>query len=125
MKILLINALILKDKNYINLGTSILGTILHNNGYEVEIIDFNYLFNSGVLPISCLENFNYDIMGDLILSKEPDIVCFSTMINSYHISIILADYIKSHSAKTKVIFGGPQASLCAYETVKNLISLML
>lgn len=119
MKIIFINSIIRNKKNSIQLGTAILATILRQNNYCVEIIDFNYLCNSGEISSKAFEEEDYRTFGNYLLSKKPDVVCFSTMANSFFISILIAKYIRENESKIKIVFGGPQVSLCALDSMNN------
>lgn len=107
-----------ENKSYINLGTLSLATILKNNNYNVEIIDFNYLYRKDYLEY--YNNYNEDIdnMVNYILKFNPKIVDFYTMTNSYYISLVLAKKLKIMRPNIKILFGGPQASLTAIDSMK-------
>ncbi|SHK02432.1 B12-binding domain-containing radical SAM protein [Paramaledivibacter caminithermalis] len=118
-KIIFINS-IDKYKSHLQIPIGILSlaTVLKNEDYDVEIIDFNHLFVHGLLETGCSTKENISIMGDYILKKQPSIVCFYTMCNSYHNSLILSKYIKDRRKNIKVLFGGPQASLTSEISLK-------
>ena len=54
-----------------------------------------------------------------ILSLHPKIIGFSTWCISYPASILIARALKKLSTEISVIFGGPQASVMAEETLKT------
>jgi len=56
---------------------------------------------------------------EAIMSQDPQVVGFSTMCNSYHLLLRLARRCKEINPEVQVIFGGPQASLTARETVAH------
>ncbi|KNY28932.1 B12-binding domain-containing radical SAM protein [Pseudobacteroides cellulosolvens] len=117
MKILFINSI--HDGKVTNqIGTLSLATILNSNGHNAEIADFNYLFKMGIVKKKHNKQEDIHSMGSYILSKAPDIVGFSCMCNSYHIFIELSKYIREKSPNIKILFGGPQATLTAEETLK-------
>lgn len=107
-----------KNHSTLPLGLLSLGTILKKNGYEVQIIDFNHLFEQK--QIRTLDNYkgNINEMTDYILSQEPQIIGFYTMCNSYHNSILLSQKIKYKKPDVKIMLGGPQASFTAKSSLK-------
>lgn len=119
MDVLIINAYISQETNYFQIGTAILESVLKKHNIPVEIIDFNYLTNTGEIDIALLYNMEYAKLAKLLLLKQPKIVCFSTMANSYHISILLAKELKRLDNNIKIVFGGPQASLTYEYTLTN------
>lgn len=101
------------------LGLLSLATILKDNDICVEVIDFKHEFIvRGYRP---KEKVNEEIqqISECILRKEPKIVCFYTLCSNYHIVIMVARRIKELNAGVKIVFGGPQATLTAIETMKN------
>lgn len=98
------------------LGILSLATILKDN-YDVEVIDFQYIYNKNIL------NFENDMEKDMpnmkqyILNKKPDLICIYTMCNTYHLTLVLSKAIKEYDKNIKIILGGPQASLTATETL--------
>lgn len=122
MKITLVN---LKDSYHKReysvdmLGMLSLATIIsQESSYNVEIIDFQHEFsvNEYVAKQSFMEELQQQF--DRVMSTQPNLVCFYTMCSNYHLSIALAKKIKEESQETKIIFGGPQATLTAEETMK-------
>src|SRR5690349_6795255 len=79
------------------MGILMLGTVLQEKGYRVEICDL-----SG-LPLE--ECFNA-----LEMCKPAEIVGFSTFTVSYHTTLALAKHIRSILPDAKLIAGGPHAS---------------
>ncbi len=85
-------------ENYMRLpllGTLYLGTILHNEGYDVRIYNENIL-STRIDP--------FDI--------KADVFCISTLTVSANRGLLLAQEIRRAHPHSKIIFGGIHASLC-------------
>ena len=54
-----------------------------------------------------------------ILKSKPDIIGFSTWCITYAASLLVAQEIKKLAPNIPIIYGGPQASILASETLKN------
>lgn len=93
-------------------GTLVLATILRNAGMDVEILQF-YRFGN-------VDNFADFMEGAVKLVKEkaPKIVSFYTRCDTYHISMKLAQKIKTVFPQIYIVFGGPQADLSAEDTLR-------
>ncbi|WDV48278.1 radical SAM protein [Clostridiaceae bacterium M8S5] len=97
------------------MGTLLLASILKKEGHDVEIVDFGYLQSIGELDDKEFENRDVKYLGQHLIDKKPDVLAFYTMANSYHLSVDMAKYIKDQRPDIKQIFGGPQASVSAYD----------
>ncbi|MBT6005518.1 MAG: hypothetical protein HOG79_07350, partial [Prolixibacteraceae bacterium] len=64
-------------------------------------------------------NENYKNTAADILKAKPNLIGFSTWCIAYPISLLIAKAIKSIDPKVPIIFGGPQASILANETLAN------
>lgn len=93
----------------ISLSSTILGT-----GRKVQIIDLNHEIVNGRLDLS---NSFYEKAASLIVSSSPFMVGFSTMCNSYPISLKLAEMVKKKSPDILILLGGPQASVVDIDTL--------
>jgi radical SAM superfamily enzyme YgiQ (UPF0313 family) len=62
---------------------------------------------------------DYQLAAKDILKKKPDIIGFSTWCITYPASLLTAKEIKQLSPKMTIIFGGPQSSILAIETLKE------
>ena len=76
------------------MGTVYLGTILHNQGYDVRIYNENIM--SGILDP---------------FSIEADVFCISALTVSANRALLLAHEIKHVNADSRVVVGGIHASL--------------
>lgn len=128
MKVGFINAFFLLSTDHFPIGLVSLCTILKKNNINSEIIDFNIVNQSNTILNDDFSEVSITTFGDYILKKEFDIISFYTMANSYHISILIANYIKSKATNITIIFAGPQATVCAEDTLNafpfvDLISL--
>ena len=117
MKILLVP--VMHDGKISNpIGVLSIGTILKNSNYDVEIVDFNYLYYCKIINRGNTKDKMLDEMRDYLLSKNPDIVGLSCMCNCYHVYIELAQKLKKCNPELKVFLGGPQATLTAKQSLE-------
>jgi len=92
-------------------GLLSLATILKQKSYNVEIINFEYLFNKEILPYSNEPAKNFQTMSDYIINKSPEVAGFTTMCNSFHNALLLSELIKKRKGKIKIVLGGPHVSI--------------
>ncbi len=97
------------------MGLLSLAAVLEKSGHEVSLVDFNYALAEGEIRLD--EDFYADASAK-ILSHEPEAVGFSTMCNSYHIALRLAEAVKRKLPQVPIVFGGPQASVADIETLE-------
>ncbi len=95
----------------------VLSTYLKNNGYTVEIIDFDLMIKKD-LSLYKWDNFIKHAIKHIVRLK-PALVGISTICSNYPISIILAKEIKKTLPDTKIILGGHQASAVYKETMEK------
>jgi radical SAM superfamily enzyme YgiQ (UPF0313 family) len=103
----------------IPLGLLSLATILKEKGYNVEIINFNYLFLNKIINYDFDSVKKFEVLTDYIMSKDPDIVGFTTLCNTFHNVLFLSQFIKKRDNKIKIMLGGPQASLLPETILKD------
>ena len=60
---------------------------------------------------------DYRLAAKDILKKKPEIIGFSTWCITYPASLLVAKEIKKLSPKIPIVFGGPQSSILAIETL--------
>jgi radical SAM superfamily enzyme YgiQ (UPF0313 family) len=111
MKILLIPNPILEERqpaSYVPLGILSLATVLHRDGFDVEILDINSL---GSDP-------TFRDIPNAIIERNPDVVGFSAWCNLYFDLIKFAGIVKERLPHVKIVFGGVQASNVAWETIE-------
>ena len=96
------------------LGLLSLGAVLESVGHQVVLVDFNYALSKRDLFLD--DNF-YSNAAARIEALSPDLVGFSTMCNSYHIALRMAEAVKSRLPRIPVLFGGPQSSVIDAETL--------
>ncbi|MEQ8170102.1 MAG: radical SAM protein [Candidatus Eremiobacterota bacterium] len=107
------------SRHIISTGLLSLATVLKQKGYDVEILSFTYLFTQKIIDYSPDQMKKLEIMCDFIINKKPDIVGFTTMCNSFHNSLLLAELIKKRDDKIKIILGGPQTSVFPERILKE------
>lgn len=100
--------------NCVSNGTMLLGTKLLQAGFSVDIVrfgQFDSYMNEYELFISQITNH--------ILEINPKCISFYTLWPYYHISLRIANEIKQRNQEIIVVFGGPQSSATAVETMKT------
>lgn len=107
-----------KKINNFTCGLFSLGSILLEKGYDVRIIDVDYLVSSGEISNSLTFSENVENICEYITRDNPDVVSFYTMSNNYYLTIYISKYLKEKNREIKIVFGGPQATLSARETIK-------
>ena len=111
MKILLIPNPILKEGHpapYAPLGILSLATVLHQDEFDVEILDIN----------SISSDPTFRDVPDAIVARKPDVVGFSAWCNSYFDLLKFAGIVREQRPHVKVLFGGVQASNVDRETIE-------
>ena len=99
----------------IPLGLLSLAAVLEQSGHNVSLIDWNHEAVSGKLP---LDAGLYEAAALRLAGNQPDCVGFSTMCNSYHITLRMAEAWKRIRPDVPVLLGGPQASVTDRETLE-------
>lgn len=87
--------------------------------YEVEIINFDYLYYKGDIKFSNNMDDNIKMFAEYIMGYNPKLLLFYTICISYPITLKLAEIIKQQDKEIIIIFGGPQATLTAIETISK------
>lgn len=98
-----------------SLGLLSLAAVLGKAGHEVTLLDPNQEVETGTLSLN--DRF-YDCVADRIVAERPTVVGFSTMCNSYHITLRMAESLKRRLPLIPIVFGGPQASVVDDETLR-------
>lgn len=115
--ILLINPVKIRDSYALfPLGTLTLATILNEKGFKVRIIDFNYLWEKGILEKDKSVDELIEDMSLYIIGLNAKVIGFSTNSSCHHTAIELSRRVKEKS-DSKVFFGGHQSSLTAKDTL--------
>jgi len=96
------------------LGLLTLAAFLDQSGHDVSFADFNYAIAKGEIS---LDRQFYSAAVERIASQQPDLVGFSTMCNSFHITLRLAELVKAALPNTPILLGGPQVSFVDLETM--------
>lgn len=119
MDIVLINGVnFSEDNTEPQLGLIALKKVL-NETFNVDIINFDTLYNQKKFFYTDDVNENIQEMAEYICRLNPRIASFYTICNTYPITILLAEKIKEINSEITVVFGGPQATLTSKETLEN------
>jgi radical SAM superfamily enzyme YgiQ (UPF0313 family) len=96
--------------NFIPVGLLVLLSTLKDSGLRSEIYTPQILI---------ARDQDIPLVAEDILSREPQSLGFSTWCDSFPVSLLLAEEIKKINPDIPVIFGGPQASILAENTVEK------
>lgn len=99
-------------------GGLVICSVLRKAGFDVGIVDFDYLISTHALELCNDLNSDIELMVDYIIKQNPKVISFYTMCNHYPFTVLLAKAIKAKMMNVKIIFAGPQASLTANETIR-------
>ena len=86
----IVNAIYFWNEDSINTGQAILRDIIKDK-YNTEIINFDYLNKIKEIEYSDDFDANVELMGNYLINKEPKILGFYTICNSFIISLFLAE----------------------------------
>lgn len=118
MDVILINGIGFSEDNIVpQLGLLSLKNVLSTK-YKVEIISFDCLNKNKQLPYSDIVDENIDNFVSYLLELDCSVIGFYTICNTYPLSIELARRIKLRKEEICILFGGPQVSLTAEQTLK-------
>jgi radical SAM superfamily enzyme YgiQ (UPF0313 family) len=98
------------------MGLLSLAAVLERAGHEPAILDFNYEIDREVLR---LDASFFENAVRLIIAQRPDLVGFSTMCNSFHITLKLAQLFRRDAPHVPILLGGPQVSYVDEETLSR------
>ena len=111
MKVILIPAPMIDNglpDIYLPMGLISLATVLHKEGIDAEIMDINALASDST----------FNNVPEAIMTKDPDIVGFSTECDFYNITLCLAQRCKELKTNVKIVLGGPQATFSDRATLE-------
>lgn len=100
---------------HLPLGLLSLAAVLEEAGHDVSVLDFNYAVSRGAVA---LDDGFYNAVASAVQEESPQLVGFSTMCNSYHIALRMAEAVKARLPQVPIVFGGPQASVVDTETLE-------
>jgi radical SAM superfamily enzyme YgiQ (UPF0313 family) len=98
------------------LGLLCLAGSLQRTGHDSSIVDLNYAIAQSLLKLDSKFILS---AADVIRSEKADVYAFSTMCNSFHISLRLASVLHDLEPSATILFGGPQISFVAKETMER------
>lgn len=96
-------------------GTLLLGTRLLEAGFSVDMLRFWQVDEDRSDYGRFVER-----MAERILEMEPKCVSFYSLWPEYHTAIQIAERLKQRRGDLPVVFGGPQASATAADTMKTI-----
>lgn len=86
-----------------------------SKSFSTKLLDFDYMTYSGVIQADDDYERNVDLYAEHIMQYRPNVVGFYTMCNSFDFVIRISSKIKTMDNKIKIFFGGPHATINAYE----------
>jgi len=98
------------------LGVLTLAAITDAAGHETAIVDLNFEVSQRGLGLDA--DFHRKA-AELILAERPAVVGFSTMCNSFHIALEIAQEVRLRAPDVPILLGGPQVSYCDAETLER------
>ena len=119
MKVGFVNAIVSEYANSFPMGLVSLCTILSQYNVECKIIDFREMKDRALIDKKRFAVRDIALFAQIIEEGKFDIVSFYTMSNSFHISILTAKALRDIAPDVKIVFAGPQASVCAQEILTN------
>ncbi len=87
--------------------------------YKVELVNFDFLWANAILALSEDLEENLCNCADYIMKFQAKVIGFYTICDSYPISVLLAKRIKERNENVIILFGGPQASLTAVDSLES------
>lgn len=116
MKIVFIDSFYISKEKRLKcsgLGIISIGTILKNEGHDIDIIFPHNLFFKNELFEKDPIRKSIDSLVSIIEEKDPEVVGLYGICNTYHINLKIAEKIKKRNKNVKIIFGGPHATATA------------
>lgn len=105
-----------------HLGLGYLKSYLVSHGYNATIINFeliNYLRMSSYLKSQTDDEY----LLEMVKNEEPVLIGISTTLMTIKESVRISRYLKKHFPKIPICFGGPHASVCYEDILKNVESV--
>ncbi|OHD19008.1 MAG: hypothetical protein A2087_02710 [Spirochaetes bacterium GWD1_61_31] len=118
MDVLFVNSINLEASASLDcLGTLSLAGVLAFAGYQADIVDIDSLFLSRNFQIDSPAGFVNAVVAELA-GRRPRILVFHALGNSYPLMLKIAAVVKAELPTMIILFGGPQASLTAVDTME-------
>ena len=118
MKVGFINAVFTNKLDSFPIGLVSLCTVLQAKGISAKIVDFTKVDANDILSGKGYNHNYISRCAEIICAERFNVVSFYTMANSYHISIKIAEKVKTIDPNCIVIFAGPQANVCGEDTLR-------
>lgn len=87
--------------------------------YDVDIVNFDYLFYKGDIKYSDDMEENINLFAKYILQFNPKIVQFYTICISYPLMLLIAEEVKKLNKDIVIIMGGPQVTSTPAESLSR------
>jgi radical SAM superfamily enzyme YgiQ (UPF0313 family) len=102
------------------LGVLALGAVLENRGFTPRIVDSNLWYLEYVLSAPGHREGSFGrIAAERLAGAGGHLFGFSTICNSYPVSLQIAQHLKALRPDSVILFGGPQASVVDTATLRH------
>ena len=88
---------------------------------RINVIDPNIELYYGNMSADDIIKGKFDYLVDYILRNNPETVGFSTIADTFDVTLRLAMAVREKSSTTKIILGGPQASALATDIMETCL----
>ncbi len=100
------------------LGILSLAAVLEGRGHRIRIANLNHAYIDHVRSANGVETEDFAaVAAHEIVADDADVYGFSSLCNSYPLTIRIAEAVKGLQPKATILFGGPQASVVDLETL--------
>lgn len=83
------------------------------------ILEKSFSYTIYTPAIQLIDSDDYALVAKDLLKTKPDVIGFSTWCISYPATLLIAKAVKRLRPEIPILFGGPQASIVARETLLN------
>ena len=98
------------------LGSLVAAALFRNAGSNVALVDLNHLYVQAALQGDS-RTFRA-LAADHLVKAPADLLGFSTICSSYHLTLLIARDVKARRSGTRILLGGPQATASARATLE-------
>ncbi len=91
----------------------------NSKNIQINVIDPNIELYYENMSAEDIINGNFDYLVNYILKNSPEVVGFSTIADTFDVTVRLAMAVREKSSTVKIIMGGPQASALARDIMET------
>lgn len=114
---------ILRLAEHAPVGILTLAAVLAQAGRPPEIVDLNQLYYEFLreVPEPTVDFCSYSV--DRLLARDFDVIGFGTICSSYPLTLRIAEGVKRAQPRTRIVLGGPQASVVDTATIQRFSAI--